>query len=50
MLNVIGIKDLYEAWENMYHNIINDYKTPEGEKTNAIKIDWISKLPNIICM
>lgn len=27
-MNVIGIKDLYEAWENMYQNNVDDYITP----------------------
>ncbi len=27
-MNVIGIKDLYEAWENMYQNQVDDYFTP----------------------
>jgi len=27
LLNVIGIKDLYESWENMYQNAIEDYET-----------------------
>jgi hypothetical protein len=29
MLNVLHTKEMYEAWENMYHNTIEDYKTPE---------------------
>ena len=29
MMNVIGIKDMYEAWEMMYQNVIEDYKTAE---------------------
>lgn len=44
-MNVLGTKDLYEAWENMYHSIIDDYKTNEGEVTKAEKSDWIVKLP-----
>lgn len=28
-MNVLGTKELYEAWENMYHDHIEGYKTPE---------------------
>ena len=48
MMNVIGTKDLYEAWENMYHDSIDGYKTSEGEVTKAEKSDWIVKLPQIL--
>ena len=50
MLNVIGIKDLYESWENNYHNILEDYKGQDGENRNAVKVDWVSKLPKIFSM
>jgi len=29
MLNVIGFNNLYEAWESMCYNYVEDYKTPE---------------------
>jgi hypothetical protein len=29
LVTVIGTKELYEAMENMYHNAIDDYNTPE---------------------
>lgn len=47
MMNVIGTKDLYEAWENLYHDSIEDYKTPEGEVTKAEKTDWIVRVPEV---
>lgn len=28
-MTAIGTKELYEAWENMYQDSIEDYKTPE---------------------
>lgn len=28
-MNVLGTKELYEAWENMYQSTIEDYKTSE---------------------
>ena len=33
MLSVLGTKNMYEAWENMYKDVIEGYETPEGEKT-----------------
>lgn len=61
MMNVLGTKELYEAWENMYHDYIEDYRTSEvriyncfkylqGEVAPAEKVDWIVKLPKIFCM
>ena len=50
LLNVIGIKDLYEAWENHYYNLLEDYKGNDGEKCKAQKVEWIQKLPRIINM
>ena len=50
LLNVIGIKDLYEAWENHYYNLLEDYKGNDGEKCKAQKVEWINKLPRIINM
>lgn len=50
MLNVLGTKEMYEAWENMYHNTIEDYQTNEGDVSQAIKVDWITKLPKVFCM
>lgn len=50
MMNVIGIKDQYEAWELMYQNQVDDYKTPEGERVTALKVEWLTKLPKILCM
>ncbi len=50
MLNVLGTKEMYEAWENMYHNTIEDYQTNEGDVSSAIKVDWITKLPKVFCM
>jgi uncharacterized UBP type Zn finger protein len=47
MLNVLNTKNMYEAWENMYQDQIEDYQTPEGEKTPALKVDWISRLPQV---
>jgi hypothetical protein len=41
-LRVIGIHDLYEAWENLYENNIKGYATSTGEKVDATKVDWIS--------
>jgi hypothetical protein len=29
LLNALSTKDLYEAWENMYQDLIDGYKTPE---------------------
>lgn len=29
MLNALSTKNMYEAWENMYQDFIDDYKTPE---------------------
>jgi len=46
----LGTKDMYEAWENMYHDTIEDYKTTEGDVTPATKVDWITKLPKVFCM
>lgn len=50
MLSALGTKDMYEAWENMYQDFIEGYKTPEGETTQALKVEWITKLPKIFCM
>jgi Ubiquitin carboxyl-terminal hydrolase len=50
MLNVIGTKSMYEAWENLCQNVIDGYETPENEKTQAIKVEWIEKLPSVISM
>ncbi len=36
---------MYEAWEDLYQNTIDDYLTPDNEKTQALKTDWIKKLP-----
>ena len=47
MLNVINTKKMYESWENTCQNQIEDYQTPEGEKTPALKVDWISRLPQV---
>ena len=47
MLNVLNTKNMYEAWESMYQDQIEDYQTPEGEKTLALKVDWISRLPQV---
>lgn len=47
MMNVIGTKDLYEAWENLYHDSVDDYKTSEGETTRAEKTDWIVRVPEV---
>jgi len=50
MLNVLNTKNMYEAWEDMFQNSIEDYQTPEGEKTQAIKVDWITRLPKVFSM
>lgn len=34
----------------MYQNQVEDYKTSEGEKVLALKVDWLSKLPRVLCM
>jgi hypothetical protein len=34
LMNVIDIKDLYEAWENMYQNTIEGFTTPTVRNTN----------------
>ena len=48
LVNVVGISDLYEAWENMYENVIEDYLTPEQQVTKAKKVDWIKALPRVL--
>jgi len=39
LLNVIGIKDLYESWEMMYQNVIEDYET----ENVRIFLHWICR-------
>jgi hypothetical protein len=41
MLSVLKTKNMYEAWESLYQNKIDDYLTPENEKVQALKVDWI---------
>ena len=50
MMSVIGIKDLYEAWEKMYQNTIDGYSTSQGDKVQAVKVDWIEQLPKVLFM
>jgi uncharacterized UBP type Zn finger protein len=41
---------MYEAWENTCQNYIEGYQTPEGDKTNAMKVEWITRLPKVFSM
>jgi uncharacterized UBP type Zn finger protein len=50
MLSVLNTKNMYESWENMYQDHIEDYQTPEGEKAPAHKVDWITRLPQVFSM
>jgi len=35
----------------MYQNTLDEYKPSDGgDKTTALKVDWISKLPKVFCM
>lgn len=47
MVSALKTKNMYEAWEDMYQNQIEGYQSPEGEITNATKVDWITKLPSV---
>ena len=31
-------------------NQIEDYQTPDNEKTPAVKVDWITRLPQVFSM
>lgn len=47
MLSVLKTKNMYEAWEDLYQNKIDDYLTPDNERTQAMKTEWIKKLPKM---
>ena len=39
---------MYEAWETTYTHLIEDYqRAVDGGVCEAVKVDWISKLPKI---
>lgn len=50
MMSALRTKNMYEAWEEMYQNVIDGYQTPEGETTQAVKVDWITKLPKVFSL
>jgi hypothetical protein len=43
-------KDFYEIWENAYRNTLEDYEVEIGYKTQAIKNEWITCLPDVVTM
>ena len=47
MLSVLKTKNMYEAWEDLYQDKIDDYLTPDNERAQAIKTEWIKKLPKM---
>ena len=44
----VNKKELYRAWEDVYHTMIEEYATPSGHKTFAIQEVWPEKLPGIL--
>jgi len=45
LLNVTVIKDVYEAWEQDYQGIVEEFEYVEGSRTTAQKVDWVDTLP-----
>jgi hypothetical protein len=46
MVGVIGYKEVYEAWENEYKSVIDDFKE-EGTSniTQAVSSNWLEQIP-----
>lgn len=51
MVGVIGYKEVYEAWENEYKSVIDDFRE-EGTSniTQANSSNWLEQIPQVLCL
>lgn len=57
MVQVIGFKDLYSAWEDQIYSTINDLKIDDdasrdgaAQKVEAIQTEYLELAPKILCL
>ena len=51
MVGVIGYKEVYEAWENEFKSVIDDFK--EEGAANAVQAEssnWLEQIPQVLCL
>jgi hypothetical protein len=49
-MNAPEHKDFYEIWENAYRSTLDGFKVEEDQKSETIKNEWITRLPDVITM
>jgi hypothetical protein len=49
-MNAPEHKDFYEIWENSQRVTLEDFKVEEDQKSETIKNEWITRLPDVVTM
>ena len=48
LLQITDEKDFYRAWETAFFDKVQGYEVDETTKCDAIKTEWIEKLPEVL--